>query len=56
MLDRLSQRVIKKEIQNIYVNLDNYNKLQLAIKILNNLKYYFSEKFIDSAYSQILNK
>jgi hypothetical protein len=46
----------KKEIQNIYVNLDNYNKLQLAIKILNNLKYYFSEKFIDSAYSQILNK
>ena len=46
----------KKKIQYIYENLDNCEKIQLAIKILNKLKYYFSENFIDSKYSQILNK
>ena len=45
----------EKEIEKILLNLDNDELIKLSLKIINNLKKYFSEEYILKKYLEILS-
>jgi len=45
----------EKEIEKILLNLDNDELIKLSLKIINNLKKYFSEEYIIKKYLEILS-
>ena len=45
----------KRRISSIFQNINNPQKIEQVLSVINNLKDYFSESYIESHYSKILN-